>query len=152
MFSSLQNGSPVCLLDKATLTLKYGQVTNVSIPKPVLQQPFAANNTTIDITVNVNGESIVLPNVHSHLSSETINGVIIAETREVMDKEVESIQRVTQQAIDNHEAHKQTVERCIELRKELNPQLAKEQAQEQKIEMLEASIAKIEKMLTQLVS
>lgn len=152
MFSSLQNGSPVYLLDKATLTLKYGQVTNVSIPKPVLQQPFAANNTTIDVTVNANGESVVLPNVHSHLSAEIINGIIIAETREAMAREVESIQRVTQQVIDNYEAHKQTVERCTELLRELNPQLAKEQLQEKKIEKLEASIEKIEKMLSQLVN
>lgn len=152
MFSSLQNGSPVYLLDKATLTLKYGQVASVSIPKPVLSQPFAANNTTIDIVVNANGESVALPNVHSHLSSETINGIIIAETREMMAREVESIQRVTQQVIDNFDAHKSTVERCTELLKELNPQLAKEQMQEQKIEKLEESIAKIEKMLSQLVN
>lgn len=152
MFSSLQNGSPVYLLDKATLTLKYGQITSVGIPKPVLSQPFAANSTTIDIVVNANGESIALPNVHSHLSVETINGIVIAETREGMAREVESIQRVTQQVIDNYEAHKQTVERCTELMRELNPQLAKEQQQEKKIESLETSIEEIKKMLSQLMN
>lgn len=152
MFSSLQNGSPVYLLDKATLTLKYGQVTSVGIPKPVLSQPFAANNTTIDVVVSTNGESVALPNVHSHLTVETINGIVIAETREAMSQEVESIQRVTQQVIDNYDAHKQTVERCAELLKELNPKLAKEQQQEKKIENLETSIEEIKKMLSQLMN
>lgn len=152
MFSSLQKGSQVYLLDKATLTLKYGQVADVSLPKPVLSQPFGANNTTIDLVVNANGENVTLPNVHSHLSVETINGIVMSETREMMAREVESIQRVTQQVIDNYEAHKQTVERCGELLRELNPQLAKEQEQEKKIEKLETSIEEIKKMLSQIVN
>lgn len=152
MFSSLQNGSQVYLLDKSTLTLKYGQVTSVSIPKPVMSQPFGSNNTTIDLVVSANGENINLPNVPCVLSVATINGVIVSETREALDAELDGIQRTLQTHVDNRDEYIRSIERCKEVRKELNPQLAKEQAQEEKIERLETSIEEIKKMLSQIVN
>lgn len=142
MFNALHQGSPIYLLDKATLTLKVGQVQSIGIPKPSLTQMFPlGTNTTIDISVVADGETIMLPNIPSNLSVATVNGIIAAESRECMATEVESIERITQQVIDNLEAHKQTVARCHELLKELNPQLAEEQKQKERIAQLESSLA-----------
>lgn len=149
MFSELHQGSPLCLLDRATLTLKSAQVQSVSFPKPVMTQPFGVNNTTIDVVAVSNGETIHLPNVPSNLSVATVNGIIVAENRDAMSGEVESIQRMTQQVIDNYDAHIQTVDRCKELMKELNPQFAEEQKQKERIAQLEESLAEMKAMLAE---
>lgn len=147
MFSELHQGSPLFLLDKGTLTIKVAQVQSVSLPKPLLSQPFGLNNTSIDAVAVANGDTINLPGLPSNLSVATVNGIVVTETREAMASEVEAIQRMTQQVIDNYEAHKQTVERCTELLKELNPRIAREQQQEEKILQLEASLAEMKEML-----
>lgn len=145
MFSALQSGSPIFVLEKNTLILKIGQVQSKGAFKPTFGQMY---NTAFDMVVNANGENIAIPNVPSNLSVATIDGLIISETREGMAAEVENLQRMTQQVIDNYEAHKQTVVRCSELLKELNPQLAQEQAQREKIASLEASIDELKAMLS----
>lgn len=147
MFSELHQGSPICLLDRATLTFKVAQVQSVSLPKPLLSQPFGLNNTSIDVVAVANGETISLPGLPSNLSVSTVNGIIVTENREAMAGEVEAIQRMTQQVIDNYDAHKQTVARCTELLRELNPRIAREQQQEEKITQLEASLAEMKDML-----
>ena len=152
MFSELHQGSPLCLLDRATLTFKVAQVQSVSLPKPLLSQPFGLNNTSIDVVAVSNGETINLPGLPSNLSVSTVNGIVVTETREAMASEVEAIQRMTQQVIDNYEAHKQTVERCAELLRELNPRIAREQQQEEKISQLEASLAEMKEMLSKALS
>lgn len=147
MFSELHQGSPVCLLDRASLTFKVAQVQSVSLPKPMLSQPFGLNNTSVDVVAVCNGETINLPGLPCNLSVTTVNGIVVTESREAMAGEVEAIQRMTQQVIDNYEAHKQTVERCGELLRELNPRIAKEQQQAEKISQLEASIDELKAML-----
>lgn len=147
MFSELHQGSPICLLDRATLSFKVAQVQSVSLPKPILSQPFGLNNTSIDVVAVDSGETINLPGLPSNLSVATVNGIVVTETREAMAGEVEAIQRMTQQVIDNYEEHKRTVVRCTELLRELNPRIAREQQQEEKISQLEASLAEMKEML-----
>lgn len=141
MFSALHQGSPLYLLDKATLSLKIGQVQSIGIPKPSVSQVFPMGSSTIDVTVVSNGESIVLPNVPSNLSVTTINGIIASETREALDAEIDGIQRVLQTHVDNRDEYLRSIERCKDVRKELNPQLAEEQKQKERIERLEVSLA-----------
>lgn len=152
MFNALHNGSTLFLLDKSRLTLRVGQVQNVSLPKPSVSQPFGMANSTIDIVVAADGESINLPNIPSGLSVATVNGIIVSETKEGIDTEIEGIQRTLQTHIDNYDEYKRAIVRCKEVRKELNPQLAKEQAQEEKIASLENSINELKAMLTQSLS
>lgn len=141
MFSALHQGSPLYLLEKATLSLKIGQVQGIGIPKTSMPQAFSMGNTTIDVTVVSNGESIVLPNIPSNLSVATVNGIIASETREALDAEIDGIQRELQNHVDNRDEYIRSIDRCKEVRKELNPQLAEEQRQKERIAQLEKALA-----------
>lgn len=148
MFSALQSGSTIYLMEKSTLTLKVGQVQNISFPKPVISPPYPmGNNTTIDITVVADNETITLPNIPSNLAVTTTNGIVVSETRDGMCAEVESILRMTQQVIDNYEAHKRTVQRCKQLLRELNPSIAEKQAQQEEIASLKNQMDEIKALL-----
>lgn len=149
MFSALHNGSPIFILDKSTLQLKVGQVQSVSGMKPILGQNFGGSYTTVDVVASAGGEAITIQNVPSSLSVTTQGNLVVSETREGMTAEVENLQRMSLQVIENVERYKETAARCGELLRELNPQLAKEKAQEEKITQLEASLAEMKAMLSQ---
>lgn len=144
MFSELHQGSPLFLLDKGTLTIKVAQVQSVSLPKPLLSQPFGLNNTSIDAVVVANGDTINLPGLPSNLSVATVNGIVVSETREALDAEIDGIQRILQTHVDNRDEYLRSIERCKEVRKELNPQLAEEQRQKERIAQLEKSLAAVQ--------
>lgn len=148
MFSALHNGSSILILDKTSLTLKSAQVQSVSAPRANITNgyPFA-NNNVVDIVAVSNGETISIHDVPINLSVTTSGGLIVCENNETMDAEIENIQRSAQGHYDNREAYKATAERCAELRKELNPRIAKEEEQNKKISKLEDSLAEMKELL-----
>lgn len=147
MFSTLHNGSPIYLLDKAAMKIRVAQVQSVTLPKPIIGQSYAMNTSVVDLIVTSDGETINLQSVPSALSVANQNNVIISETREGMTGEIENMRRISQQVIDNVDFHRENIERCDALLRELNPQLAKEQQQEEKIAQLETSLAEMKEML-----
>lgn len=154
MFSALHNGSNLLILDKATLTLKSAQVQSVSAPRANINHGYPFGSSSIvDIVAVSNGEMINIPEVPLTLSvTTTSNGLIVCENSETMDAELENIQRSAQQHYDNRDGYKATAERCAVLRRELNPRLAKEEEQNEKICKLENSLAEMKEMLTKALS
>lgn len=149
MFSALHNGSNILILEKASLTLKSAQVQSISAPRANITHtyPFGSNNV-VDIVAVSNGETINIPEVPLSLSvTTTSNGLIVCESNETMDAELENIQRSAMQHYENRDGYKATAERCAELRKELNPRLAKEEEQNEKISKLETSLEEMKTML-----
>lgn len=149
MFSALHNGSNILILEKASLTLKSAQVQSISAPRANITHtyPFGSNNV-VDIVAVSNGETINIPEVPLSLSvTTTSNGLIVCESNETMDAELENIQRSAMQHYENRDGYKATAERCAVLRKELNPRLAKEEEQNEKISKLESSLEEMKSML-----
>lgn len=149
MFSALHNGSSILILEKATLTLKPAQVQTISAPRTNISHgyPFGSNSV-VDIVAVSNGETINIPDVPLTLSvTTTNNGLVVCDSSDTMDAELENIQRNAQQHYDNREGYKATAERCAALRRELNPRLAKEEEQNEKISKLENSLEEMKEML-----
>ncbi len=145
MFSALSQGSSVYLLDK-TSSPKFsrGEIIGVSQPK------FSNfNQTTVDLKVKVNGEIQEFNNIPSINSYTTYNNgkVIISETKQGIQNEVESILQHSQSIINNIDLYKQNVVDCEEILKELNPVFAKDKERDERLFNLESRFDGVESKL-----
>ena len=154
MFSALRQGSSFFILDKTNVPkLKIGSVVSVSQPMPKYNNTYVPGHnyteTVVDVIVKVNEEELKFEKLPSNLSIANFgqSGIVVSESKEAMNGEVESMLRNSKNIIESVPYHKDVLIACDEMMKELNPQLAKEKEQEQKIAMLENRMGGIETTL-----
>ena len=138
MFSALSQGSPIYLLDKtSTPDFKIGEIIGVSYPKV---NPYSVGvQNTVDIKVKIEGdvqEFNSIPSINSIVSYN--NGkIIISETKQGIQNEVESILSNSKQILNNIDNYKKNVEDCEEILKQLNPQFAIDKERDERLSNLE---------------
>ena len=154
MFSALRQGSSFFILDKTNVPkLKIGSVVSVSPPMPKYNNTYVPGHnyteTVVDVVVKVNEEELKFEKLPSNLSIANFgqSGIVVSESKEAMNGEVESMLRNSKNIIESVPYHKDVLIACDEMMKELNPQLAKEKEQEQKIAMLENRMGGMESTL-----
>lgn len=144
MFSALSQGSSVYLLDKtSTPEFKTGEVIGVSSPK------LGYNFATVDLKVKI-GDSIQeynnLPSVNNIVTYN--NGkIIISETKQGIQNEVETLLQNSKQILDNIDTYKQNVIDCESILKQLNPQFAKDKERDERLSNLEDKFGNFESKL-----
>ena len=145
MFSALAQGSSVYILDK-TSSPKYliGEVVGVSQPKINFN-----GQSTVDLRVNVDNSVQEFSNLLSINSISTYNGgkVIISETKQGIQNEVESILDNSRKIISNIDIYKQNITDCEEILKQLNPQFAKDKERDDRLFNLESRFDGVESKL-----
>ena len=145
MFSALAQGSSVYILDK-TSSPKYliGEVVGVSQPKINFN-----GQSTVDLRVNVDNSVQEFSNLLSINSISTYNGgrVIISETKQGIQNEVETILTNSKNILDNVDIYKQNVEDCEKILKQLNPQFAKDKERDDRLFNLESRFDGVESKL-----
>lgn len=151
MFSALRQGSLLYILEKGkNPTLKIGTVTSTT--QPNYNNNFMINGATIDINVKVNDQVLDFRNVPSSQSVANYNNAIIAETKELMSNEVESILTNSRSVIDSVPYHTNVIESCEQIQKELNPRFAKEKERDEDISNLKNKIGGIESKMDKILS
>lgn len=155
MFSSLRQGSLFYILEKSDKPkLKIGNVVSVGQPTPKYNTSFVPNQnqyeTMVDVVVKVGDEEVKFEKLPSNLSIANFgqNGVVVSESKEAMNAEVEAMLRISNQVIDSIPYHQNVVSSCDGILRELNPQFAKEKEQEEKIVLLEQKMDGMDKTLT----
>lgn len=144
MFSNLRQGSLLYVLNKAeNPKLMVGQVVSVGQP----QAKYGTTNymhhpnyeTVVDIVAKVGDEEMKFEKLPSHLSIANFGtaGMVVSESKEAMNAEVESMLRTSQMVLESMPYHEKVVGACDAMLRELNPQFAKEKEQEEKIGQLE---------------
>lgn len=134
MFSALSQGSPVYLLDKtSTLDYKVGEVIGVSQPR------FNNFGNTIDLKIKI-GDDIQefnsIPSINSLVSYN--NGkIIISETKQSIQNEVEGILQNRKHIIDNIDNYKEDIVKCENILRKINPQFAIDKEREERLSSLE---------------
>lgn len=155
MFSALQEYNPFYFLVKGGKKpeLKTGSVVSVSSPKPKNTMQFPAENV-VDITVRFGDEQVVFKDVDATKSITPYGnkGVVIAESREAMANEVDSMYRSSKMILDSVEYHNNVVEACEGMLRELNPQFAKNKENEERLSGLEDKINAIGKGMEEMMS
>ena len=139
MFSSLQQGSIVYILDKSERPkLKCGEVIGVSAPK------FQAIGSTIQDYSNIPSTN----NVVSYNNGK----LILSETKQGLQSDVESTLQNSKQIVNNIETYKQNIIDCEEILKELNPQFAKDKERDDRLNTLELKFEGVENKIDKLLN
>ena len=159
MFSALRSGSPFYILEKANEPkLKIGSVVSVSQPTPKYSNSFVPNqqfgDMVVDIVVKVADEEFKFEKLPSNLSIANFgqSGVVVSESKEAMNTEVEGMFRASKQILDSIPYHEKVLSECDVILRELNPQFAKEKEQEEKIASLEVKVGGMEGKLDQIAN
>lgn len=153
MFSALRQGSLIYILKKGEYpTLQIGTVQSVSDPQPKMgtmpvygqMQP-----TTVNITVKVGDSTMTFEKLDSgaSLANYANENTLVSTNRETMNAEVDAMFRQSQQILDSMPYHENVLKSLDSVRRELNPQFAKEKAQEEKIAGLETKVSGMENTL-----
>lgn len=144
MFSALSQGSSIYLLDK-TSSPKFviGEVVGVTQPK------YNFNQATVDLKVKVDDSIQEFNNLPSINNIVTYNSgkVIISETKQGIQNEVETILTNSRNILDNIDSYKQNVEDCEKILKQLNPQFAKDKERDDRLHNLENRFDGVESKL-----
>lgn len=146
MFSALRNNSVLYVLEKTNMPiLKMANVINVSAPV----QKFNAYNplnpeTSIDINVKFeDGTSMDIKQLPSNLSVANFGNTIVAETKELMASEVETMLRNSKGIIESVPYHEKVIDACESMLVKLNPDIAEKKQTEERLNKIEDMLAKL---------
>lgn len=148
MFSALSQGSPVYILDK-TSSPKYsvGEVIGVSYPKV---NPYNIGpQNIVDLKVKIDGsiqEFNQIPSINSIVSYNNGN-IIISETKQGIQNEVEGILQNSKHIIDNIDTYKENIVQCEAILKKLSPQFAIDKERDERLLNLENRFNGVESKL-----
>ena len=149
MFSTLRQNSPIYVLDKKdSPVLKKGIIETVSPQRSRIGSFYGQPmDMIVDIRVNIDGTSQEFKNIPASLSIANDGNIVISETKEAMSTEVDSMLSISKQILESVDYHKDVIEKCEQILKDLNPQFAKDKLQEEKINSLESRIGEVENTL-----
>ena len=155
MFKSLRPENTFYIFKKnRTPMLSVGRVVKVSNPVPKYNTSFQTSvngfETVVDVLVNVDGVENEFKQLPSDRSIFDYEGgtVIVSDDKNVINGEIEAMMNASKNIIDNIDYHKAVVEKCNAILIDLNPQIAKEKKQEEKINSLETKMLGIESTLS----
>lgn len=151
MFSALNQGSLVYILDK-TDKLKYsiGEVVGTTIPQ------FATDGTSqmvMNIKVKVGDVTTDFNNIPSNSSIVTYKGgkTIIAETKQQIQAEVESILHKANYTLEHIEDIKDEAEQAESILKSIDTNYAKDKARDEEIASLKDKVLGVESKLDKIL-
>lgn len=157
MFSGLRQNSIIYVLEKKQgdgekLSLRIGQVLSVSNPQPKYQPNYQLGaqgmETTVDISVKFQEEQMEFKQLPSTAQIANCGDLVVSESRDAIDAEVQAMYRTSKEIVESEAYHRQMMEDCIKIRSILNPQIAKEREQAEKITKLESKVSGMEDTLS----
>ena len=151
MFSALNQGSLVYILDK-TDKLKYsiGEVVGTTIPQFATDR---SNQMFMIIKVKVGDVTTDFNNIPSNSSIVTYKGgkTIIAETKQQIQAEVESILHKANYTLEHIEDIKDEAEQAESILKSIDTNYAKDKARDEEIASLKDKVLGVESKLDKIL-
>lgn len=144
MFSALSQGSPIFLLDKtSTLDYKVGEVVGVSSPK------FNSFGNTVDLKIKVDDSIQEFNNISSVSNYTSYNNgkIIISESKQSIQNEIEGILQNRRQILNNIDVYKEEIIQCENILKQLSPQFAIDRERDERLSNLENRFDGVESKL-----
>lgn len=140
MFSALNQGSLVYILDKTDgVKFRIGEIVGTTVP----QFSVDGSGMVMKLSIKVNGNVAEYNNVPSAANMVSYNNgkLIIAETKQSIQSEVESTLHNANYIIEHIEDYKAQITQCENVLKELNPQYAKDKARDEEIAGIKHEVA-----------
>lgn len=146
MFGALRQDSPIYILDKgANPSLKIGTVISAVPMLGTYQNSF---NNTVSIEAKAGEQVMKFNQLPSNLTKTYYNNnIVVATDKDAMLKEVTDFVTNSKQALENMPYYERVVEMGDEMIGLLNPQVAREKANVDKINNLEKKVGDIDNRL-----
>ena len=143
-----QSGTVYILTKGDTPALKTGVVQSVTSPVTKfgtqLMPGQFQQDTVIDLTVKVGDELLTFKQLPSASVIASSGNMVVSESRDAMVAEVENMMRTSKEVLESVDYHRNALEACESIMCSLNPRLAEEKEQKEKIETLERKLGGIE--------
>lgn len=149
MFQSLTKGSKVFILDlvDSGVVLSEGVVNDVSQPHVKDAQPGQflqaiafgqQQEQVVDLSVGTPSGQRTFRNVPAQGVVDRGGATVITESLELMDTEIQALEKVTDEHIAKNPWHLKAKEQYIDIRKKISPKFAHEQERDETIENLKS--------------
>lgn len=150
MFQGLRTNSLFYVLDKGeNPNLRIGQVVSVSNPQtkyPSFNNGFTPQpmETVVDVKVKLGDEEVDFKQLPANGQIANDKNLVVSDNRDAMSAEVDAMLRQSKVILESVDYNKRVVESCEGMLQQLNPQIAKEKEQTEKINKLEGKVSGIE--------
>lgn len=150
MFQGLRTNSLFYVLDKGeNPNLQIGQVVSVSNPQtryPSFNNGFTPQpmETVVDVKVKLGDEEVDFKKLPANGQIANDKNLVVSDNKEAMSAEVDAMLRQSKAILESVDYNKRVVESCEGMLQQLNPQIAKEKEQTEKINKLEGKVSGIE--------
>lgn len=150
MFQGLRTNSLFYVLDKGeNPNLRVGQVVSVSNPQtkyPTFNNGFTPQpmETVVDVKVKLVDEEVDFKQLPANGQIANDKNLVVSDNKDAMSAEVDAMLRQSKAILESVDYNKRVVESCEGMLQQLNPQIAKEKEQTEKINKLEGKVSGIE--------
>ncbi len=150
MFQGLRTNSLFYVLDKGeNPNLRIGQVVSVSNPQtkyPAFNNGFTPQpmETVVDVKVKLDDEEVDFKQLPANGQIANDKNLVVSDNKDAMSAEVDAMLRQSKAILESVDYNKRVVESCEGMLQQLNPQIAKEKEQTEKINKLEGKVSGIE--------
>lgn len=150
MFQGLRTNSLFYVLDKGeNPNLRIGQVVSVSNPQtkyPTFNNGFTPQpmETVVDVKVKLGDEEVDFKQLPANGQIANDKNLVVSDNKDAMSAEVDAMLRQSKEILESVDYNKRVVESCEGMLQQLNPQIAKEKEQTEKINKLEGKVSGIE--------
>lgn len=156
MFSGLRTNSLFYILDKGeNPTLRIGQVVSVSNPQtkyPSYNNGFTPQpmETVVDVKVKIDDDEVDFKQLPANGQIANDKNLVVSESKDAMSAEVDAMLRTSKAILESVDYHEKVVKSCEGMLLQLNPQIAKEKEQAEKITKLEGKVDGMEGTLSEI--
>lgn len=150
MFQGLRTNSLFYVLDKGeNPNLRIGQVVSVSNPQtkyPTFNNGFTPQpmETVVDVKVKLGDEEVDFKQLPANGQIANDKNLVVSDNKDAMSTEVDAMLRQSKAILESVDYNKRVVESCEGMLQQLNPQIAKDKEQTEKINKLEGKVSGIE--------
>ena len=150
MFQGLRTNSLFYVLDRGeNPNLRIGQVVSVSNPQtkyPTFNNGFTPQpmETVVDVKVKLGDEEVDFKQLPANGQIANDKNLVVSDNKDAMSAEVDAMMRQSKAILESVDYNKRVVESCEGMLQQLNPKIAKEKEQTEKINKLEGKVSGIE--------
>lgn len=150
MFQGLRTNSLFYVLDKGeNLSLRIGQVVSVSNPQtryPSFNNGFTPQpmETVVDVKVKLGDEEVDFKQLPANGQIANDKNLVVSDSKDAMSSEVDAMLRQSKAILESVDYHERVVKSCEGMLLQLNPQIAKDKEQSEKISKLEGKVSGVE--------
>lgn len=156
MFQGLRTNSLFYVLDKGeNPSLRIGQVVSVSNPQtkyPSFNNGFTPQpmETVVDVKVKIGDEEVDFKQLPANGQIANEKYLVVSDSKDAMSAEVDAMLRQSRAILESVDYHEKVVKSCEGMLLQLNPQIAKDKEQAEKISKLEGKVDGMEGTLSEI--